>query len=72
MGKCNIEYKELRFILDPDFTSVFALIDAQGDCPINLGGWRHKLFRVDMTVEDILKNMFSGEDDCFLWDHRAP
>ena len=74
MGKCSIEYKELRFVIENELTQVYILCDAIGDCPLGVQGWHHKTFPKSVNIADILSKMFTGadRDDPVMWPQKAP
>lgn len=72
MGVCETNYREIRFVLENELTQVYILVETTGDCPNGIQGWHHKTFPESITIEDILKKMFTVEDDCIGWKINAP
>ncbi len=70
MGKCNSAIDEVRFITrDPELTHVYVAVHGEGDCPIGIDGWHHKVFPSRLSAEDILRKHFH---DHLLWGLEAP
>lgn len=71
MANSQAEIRELRFILKPQLTEAFALVDAYGDSPIGVQGWHHKTFPASESVLDILTEWI-GKGDYLLSGLDAP
>ena len=72
MGQCSVEFKELRFVIEPELTQCYALINAVGDCPLGLQGWHHKTFPASVSTQDILAKIGDGSEDPIMWAQQAP
>ena len=71
MGRASMEFKEVRFVIGPELTEAYVLIEAHGDCPIGVQGWHHKTFPPSKSVKDIIDG-FGGGDDPVMWPLDAP
>lgn len=72
MGKCDVTYRECRFVFDDETTEAFVLLEASGDCPHTVQGWHAKTFGSSMSAVQILDRMAEGKDDPMLWPRKAP
>jgi hypothetical protein len=70
MGKASVEYREVRFLFEPELTQVYVACEAGGDCPIGVQGWHHKVFPASTSAVDILNGI--GKDSPILWPQEAP
>ena len=71
MGKCEVVFKEIRFVIEDELTHAFVLCEALGDCPLGVQGWHHKAFGKSKSAIDILTAWGEG-DDPVLWSQEAP
>lgn len=69
MGKCSSRVREVRFIFEDELTHCYAAIEAEGDCPLGVQGWHHKVFGASVNAVEILTNRFN---DHLLWAQEAP
>jgi hypothetical protein len=72
MGKAGYDIKEIRFVIEPELTQAYYLVEAWGNCPIGVQGWHHKTFPKSKAVIDILEDHKKGIEDPVLWPLEAP
>jgi hypothetical protein len=70
MGACDTYLTESRFIIEKELTQVYVLIEAYGDCPFMIQGWKHRTFPASMSVIDILNSQEFADN--LLWPGEAP
>ena len=71
MGKAGMNYRQVRFDIKDDFTEVYVLIEALGDCPLGVQGWHYKVFGKSLSIDKVMTEMFT-KDDPVLWPQKAP
>lgn len=70
MGKASMTYKEVRFKIEKELTHVYIFIEANGDCPFGVQGWRHKAFPASQSIMDIING---GEfENSVFWPLNSP
>lgn len=72
MGAAGMSYRQVRFDIKDDFTEVYVLLEAHGDCPIGVQGWHYKVFGKDLPIDAVMRKMFTEGDDPVLWPQKAP
>jgi hypothetical protein len=72
MGKCSVEYRELRFIIEPELLQVYVAMDAVGDCPLGIQGWHHKTFPASVNAQEVMQLWHDGKEDPVMWSQDAP
>lgn len=72
MAHSGVIYREFRCVILDDFTECYVLMDATGDSPLGVQGWHYKVFPKNMSVQDILLEAFTGEENAILWPQKAP
>jgi hypothetical protein len=73
MANSTIEYRELRFVVEPEQTHCFAFIQqTDSDTMIGVTGWHHKVFPASMSVSDIMDTWTAGVEEPLLWPLNAP
>ena len=67
---------QIRFIIGPEFTDCYALIEADANCPHTVQGWYYKPFPASVAVDEFVRRTFQapgGADDHVLcWARKAP
>lgn len=72
MANGSYETKEIRFVIEPELTQCYVLLEADRNCPIGVQGWHHKTFPVSMSALDILEAYKSGKEQPVMWPLNAP
>ena len=72
MGKCSVEYRELRFVIEPELLQVYVSVQASGDCPLGVQGWHHKTFPPSVNAASFMQLWADGKEDPLLWSQKAP
>ena len=77
MANAQYDYLELRFRIEPNWTTVFVQLSPASDGMLGVQGWHAKRFPKTMAVDAILARMFGtdgqGESDApVLWPQEAP
>lgn len=62
-------FKEVRFIIEKDYTDVYVHITADCECPHTVEGWHYKRFSNDIPAVDIL---YRHIKDAVLWPNQRP
>ena len=70
MGKCSSTIREIRFVIEDELTHCYVAVQADGDCPIGVQGWHHKVFPASVAAVDILTPKHFS--DYLLWGQDAP
>ena len=68
MTDSSYEFREVRFIYEPELTQCYVLLQAFGDSPIGIQGWHHKTFPAAKSAVDILIHHAA---DAVLWPQDA-
>ena len=76
MGHCSTVIREVRLVLEGEtghgLLQMYVLIEAHGDCPIGVQGWRHKSFSETTKLTDALYQAFGSPGDYLLWPLDRP
>lgn len=72
MADSGVIYREFRCVIKDDFTECYVFAEATGDSPLGVQGWHYKVFPKSLSVQDILLEAFTGEENAILWPQKAP
>lgn len=70
MANSSYSFREVRFVIEPELTQCYVLLDVAGDSPIGVAGWHHKTFPASRPLLLILQS-FEFEAPV-LWATKAP